>query len=175
MCIRDSLQSLVGQLAVDFGEEFLQFWRGDRPLLPRLLHLVETFPEPALEGEAVGGLGDVLHEVLEALQPAVALLHPQAADTEGAQVELGAVEDDEAPVSSQGCRVLRPLVEVLGVLAPPDLLDLPDVDAAVEGVLAGERSLPDYQHRLPPHQHRLLLRLLVKTKFLYGRPSLQVS
>ena len=72
-------------------------------------------------------------------------------------------------------RVLGPLVEVPGVLAPPHLLDLPDVDAAVEGVLPREGSLPDYQHRLSPHQHGLLLWLLVKTKFLDGRPSLQVS
>ena len=49
--------------------------------------------------------------------------------------------------------LLGATVEVLGLLALPDLLDLPDVDAAVKAVLAGERPLPHYQHQLPAKGH----------------------
>ena len=48
--------------------------------------------------------------------------------------------------------LLGAAVEVLGLLAFPDLLDLPDVDAAVEAVLAGEGPLPHYQHQLPANE-----------------------
>jgi hypothetical protein len=71
----------------------------------------------------VGGCPNILDEEVESANPQLPLLFRQRHDGQGLEVEVGPVEDDEAPAGLDVLRVVRPLHEVARIFSGPEKID----------------------------------------------------